>query len=149
LTFQVFTDNLVGKGYNLKEKEKMKSRLNSERGFTLIELVMVIVILGILAAVAIPRFVDLQGSARTSVAHGLTGALAGQITMLHAQYLINAVNYDENVVINSIDTSGINAITGVAGSNAISADVDGVVYTWTYTPNGAAAAARVQENASF
>ena len=127
----------------------MKSRINNEKGFTLIELVMVIVILGILAAVAIPRFVDLQGSARTSVAKGITGALAGQITMLHAQYLISSTDYDEATLIGSIDTSGINAITGVAASGAISADVDGTVYTWTYTDNGAAAAGRVQESTGF
>lgn len=49
---------------------------NLQRGFTLIELVMVIVILGVLSAVAIPRFVDLTGDARTAAAQGVAGALS-------------------------------------------------------------------------
>ena len=48
----------------------------SQRGFTLIELTMVIVILGILAAVAIPKFVDLSGNAATAATQGVAGALA-------------------------------------------------------------------------
>ncbi|HEY8907480.1 MAG TPA: prepilin-type N-terminal cleavage/methylation domain-containing protein, partial [Rhodoferax sp.] len=45
------------------------------QGFTLIELVMVIVILGVLAAVALPKFVTLKDNARVAVLNGLAGAL--------------------------------------------------------------------------
>ena len=47
----------------------------TQSGFTLIELVMVIVILGVLAAVAIPKFVDLRTDAYTASAQGFAGAL--------------------------------------------------------------------------
>ena len=54
------------------------------RGFTLIELVMVIVILGILAATALPRFIDLSNKAKESAAKGALGGIRAAIAITYA-----------------------------------------------------------------
>ena len=65
----------------------MKGYVKQE-GFTLIELIVVIVILGILAVTAAPKFIDLQGDARASALQGLAGAMKGAATLVHGKALV-------------------------------------------------------------
>ena len=56
-----------------------------QKGFTLIELIITIVIIGVLAAVAIPKFLDLTGDAQLGVARGVGGAAASASSVNYAR----------------------------------------------------------------
>ncbi len=61
---------------------------SKHRGFTLIELVVVIVILGILSIVALPKFLNLTDDSRKAVMEGLLASIKSSATMIHSKALI-------------------------------------------------------------
>lgn len=70
-------------------KYRTRSNTRRETGFTLIELVIVIVILGVLAAAALPRFFDLTSDARKAAVAGVAGAFTTGIVGEHSKWTID------------------------------------------------------------
>jgi len=84
---------------------KMKN-VKKQQGFTLIELVVVIVILGILAVTAAPKFINLQSDAHTATLQAIKASMESASTLVHSKSLIkgnenSALAADETVIVNS------------------------------------------------
>jgi len=105
---------------------------NSQSGFTLIELVMVIVILGILAAFALPRFADLTSQARVASIQGIAGAIKSAAGIARAQQLANGSAANVSVTLDgtTIAMKG-GAPTAAAIGTAIQFDGSGTSITET------------------
>jgi len=125
---------------------KLKRRKNEE-GFTFIELIMVIVILGILSSVAIPKVASLGGPARLSAARGVGSAVNSTIQAEHSDYLINATTYTMADVLtgtsfageikyqaSATDTPAIGEICSNEAGNKICVNFKGVQFNWNWIP---------------
>jgi MSHA pilin protein MshA len=88
-----------------------------QKGFTLIELVVVIVILGILAATAAPKFIDLTSDARTSVMQGVQGSINSAVNLVHAKALVEGQTGATGVI--SVGGSNYTLVNGYPAGAAV------------------------------
>jgi MSHA pilin protein MshA len=113
----------------------MQVNMQKQQGFTLIELVVVIIILGILAVVAAPKFINLQSDARASTLEGVKGALQGANTLVYSKAMIQglgkaadeSVTTDGSVTPNVVVTADFGYLNSKTDTAAVKANLEKVL----------------------
>lgn len=128
--------------------------MRKQTGFTLIELVLVITILGILAAFAVPRFADLSGNAREAVVNSMAGSLRAAGALAHSVSLATGAGAASSISMEGVTVTMTNFYPAetVAGIGNALADISGFTSSYgtvaTFTPTGGSSTCQVTYDAA-